>query len=350
MERPGAHRAYRAHLSPPETTSGGTRDGVVSDYRFKRGMYLPELRLPLEPALATAREIGAEYVWFSRLQDEPPIADMSDEQVDRVGERIARHGLTLLVVCAGDPFKEVHLAELPLTGLAEHPLFRQHFRALVRSMQIARRLGVGAVYTHAFAWPGEYSANKPTWPMRWLTRGGVIAAEELDKLTQALSLMADEAERYDVDVVLGMLPWHYTNTTGNLRSVVERVGSRRLRAMWGPCDNTLCGEWDVAQAGFTNIRPYLHSLHLKDLHIFDGQRRQFEYRPLGTGDVDYPTIFRQLRRHRCDVVLSVSTHFVPPGGSRIEAMRINYANLERLIRQALDLDPPAGPAGPAPAG
>lgn len=303
----------------------------MSDRPFRLAIFLPELDLPFEEALATAREIGGDYVWFSRLQDQGPLATMTDAEVDHLGERIAAHGLKLLVVAAGNPFKEVHLTDLPLQGLESHPLFQHDLQDLVRSMQIARRLGVGAAFTHAFAWPGEYTANKPTWPMRWLTRGGVIAPDDLEKLYRAFSVVAEEAERHAVDVVLGMLPWHYTNTSGNFRSVAERVGSRRIRAMWGPCDAMNCGESDVATAGFRNIRPYLHSLHLKDLHVIDGLQRKMEYRPLGTGDVDYPTILRQLLEHGCDVPLSVSTHFRPPSGSRVEAMQINYRNLHELI-------------------
>ena len=311
----------------------GERGGRVSGDPFELAVFLPELDLPLDPALAVARELGAGYVWFSRLVGEGPIAELSDGEIDRIGRRVEQHDLKLLVVCAGNPFKEVHLTDLPLEGLEAHPLFRRDFGALVRSMQMAGRLGVGAVYTHAFAWPGEYTANKPTWPMRWLTRGGVIAEDDLAKLTRAFSLVAAAAERHEVDVVVGMLPWHHTNTTGHFRELAERVGSRRIRAMWGPCDNTLSGEWDVATAGFRNIRPYLHSLHCKDLRIQDGLRRAFEYRPLGEGVVDYPTVLRQLRDHRCGAVLSVSTHFRPAGGSRVDAMRINVANLRRLIRQ-----------------
>ena len=63
----------------------------------------------------------------------------------------------------------------------------------------------------------------------------------------------------------------------------------------------------------------------------DGLRLDFEYRPLGEGDVDYWTVLANLRQHRSDAVLSVSTHFLPPSGSRVEAMRINYANLRKLV-------------------
>ena len=39
----------------------------------------------------------------------------------------------------------------------------------------------------------------------------------------------------------------------------------------------------------------------------------------------------QKKRNRCDVVLAVATHFLPESGSRVEAMRINFANLKSLI-------------------
>ena len=89
----------------------------------------------------------------------------------------------------------------------------------------------------------------------------------------------------------------------------------------------------MATAGFLNVRPYLYGLHLKDLRVNDGLALDFDYCPIGTGDVDYPAVLRNLRDHNCDVYLSVATHFVPASGSREEAMRINYANLRALIDQ-----------------
>ena len=130
-----------------------------------------------------------------------------------------------------------------------------------------------------------------------------------------------------------MICWNYTNTTGNFRRLVDQLGSKRIKVMWGPADNINCGEWDVATTGFHNIQPYLHGLHLKDLHIIDGQQLQFEYCPIGNGDVDYLTVLRQLRNHNCDPVLSVATHFLPDTGSPEDAMRINYTNLLSLIQE-----------------
>ncbi|MBM3803092.1 MAG: sugar phosphate isomerase/epimerase [Acidimicrobiia bacterium] len=328
----GSVSGAAANASLAATTVSGSPDGLSSaPYRFKIGMYLTELRLPLDDALAKAKQIGVDQVWFHNLLNEKPIAEMSDAEIDRLGQRVGGQGLKIFLINAGNPFKTIHLTEFDLKSMANHEGFRKEFQALVRSMQIAVRLKVSTVGAFTFAWPGEYSAGKPTWPMRWLTRGGVIADVDMEKLVKAFSMVAEEAERYGVDVALSMMPWNYTNTTNNFRSVVERVGSRRLKVMWGPADNLNCGEWDVATAGFHNVRPALHSLHVKDLHLIDGLRLEFEYRPLGAGDVDYLTILRNMKAYRSDAVLALATHFTPPSGSRVEAMQINYANLKRLV-------------------
>ena len=116
--------------------------------------------------------------------------------------------------------------------------------------------------------------------------------------------------------------------------LAERLGSPRLKALWGPADNFNSGESGVATAGYRNIRPYLHGLHLKDLRVIDGQRLHFQYCPLGAGDVDYVTILRQLRVHHAETILAMATHFRPASGSPVEAMRTNFAQLADLISQA----------------
>ena len=324
----GRARAGSAPVGPPGSP-GKTKAG----HRFRLAMYTPELRLPFDEEMAQAKEVGVDYVWFNRLLNETPVAEMSDAAADRMAQRVERHGLEIFLLNAGNPFKHVHLTDLDLKTMSDHQGFKKDFKHLVRSMQIASRIGVGAVGAFTFAWPGEYSSGKPTWPMRWLTRGGVIAEVDMEKLVKAFTLVAEAAERYQVDVALSMMPWNYTNTTGNFRRVVEAVGSSRLKVMWGPADNYNSGEWDVATAGFNNIRPYLHGLHLKDLHVMDGLNLKFEYRALGDGDVDYPEVLRRLQDHRSEAVLSLATHFIPPGGTRIDAMRINYRRLGEMIRK-----------------
>ncbi len=303
----------------------------MGDHRFKLGMYLPELRLPFYEALAAAHQMGVEYVWFDGVPGATSTAKVSDFEIDRMAGDVADYDLELFLIQVGSPFKKIDLIDLSLDSLQDDPVFQTDLADLERAMHIAARTGVGAAYAFTFAWPGEYRAGRPTWPMRWLTRGGVISDGEFDKLTKAFELALERAEKLEVDLVMAMMPWNYTNTTANFLRLVERLGSPRLKVMWGPADNFNAGESDVATAGFANVRPFLHSLHLKDLHVNEGQACDFEYRPIGRGDIDYPTVLHRLREHQVDAVLAVATHFRPPSGSPRDAMQTNVANLKALI-------------------
>ena len=305
-----------------------------AEYRFKIGMRLMELGLDsFDEMLATARDIGVESVWFNRLPGVPRVAEMTDGKWDEVAAQVDRYGLKISVISPEVPFKKLHLTELGLETFQDHPVYREHLGDTIRTMQIAARLGIGAVNLHSFAWPGEYSAGKPTWPMRWLTEGGVIADIDMEKLVKTLSQAVEAAEQHGVDLVFSQEPWIYTNTTTNFRRVAERLGSQRVKVMWTPSDNLNCGECHVETIGFHNVRPYLHSLHLKNLHVIDGVNLDFEYRSLSDGDVDYVTVLRNLRDYRVDAVLALATHFCPPGGSHVDAMHRNAAELRAMIKQ-----------------
>lgn len=299
---------------------------------FQLGIFLPELKLPFEIALENAAAMGIEALWLDRLDAQArPIAELTPAEIDAMAKRVDRHRLKIVLLNAATPFKQIHLTDLSLATLRDDPLFRHDFAALVRSMQIARDLGISTVGSFTFAWPGEYSAGKPTWPMRWLTHGGYIADVDMEKLVTAFSLVLEEAERYAIDVALSMMPWNYTNTTGNFRRLAERLNSKRLKVMWGPADNLNCGEEDVETTGLLNVQPFLYGLHIKDLRVIDGLRLKFEYCPFGEGDVDFERILRRLWHDERQLFLSVSTHFLPPSGSPLEAMQTNLANLRALL-------------------
>ena len=70
--------------------------------------------------------------------------------------------------------------------------------------------------------------------------------------------------------------------------------------------------------------------------MIDGPKGRYEWRPFGEGDVDYPTLMGNLFEHRCEVFLAVATHFRPSGGSDVEAMEINFANVTSLVSLLAD--------------
>ena len=229
----------------------------MSAYEFKMGIYLGELQQPFEQSLATARDLGARYVWCGAHSDNRSLYELADAEIDKAAGQVAAHGLEFFLLDGAGLFKTVHLAELRPGRMLEHEQFREHLAKLERAMEVSARLGIGAVGCSSFAWPAEYTGGKPTWPMRWATRGGIISDGDMAKLVEAFSMFADLAEKHEVDIAFLMMQWNYGNTSRNFRRIVEAVGSRRFKALWCPADSYNCGEADNATAGFENLRPYL---------------------------------------------------------------------------------------------
>ncbi len=315
----------------------------MSTHKFKFGISIGEFKIPdFDHALERVRAIGLEYILAENLGSLGLISNFSDSQADDFRKRLESQSVQPLMI-GSRTFKQVHLSDIDVNTMTDHPQFRQHFTKLVRTMQIGDRLGYRDICTFTFAWPGEYttgspkSTGSPTWPMRWITRGGIISRNEMDKLEKAFSLMIEEAERYDVNLVLMQMPWNYTNTTKNFRRIVERLSSPRIRVMWGPADNLNSGESDVATAGFQNVRPYVHGLHMKDLRVNHDPDLDFTYCPIGQGETDYMIVLKNLHRHSCPAFLSIASHCVLPGRNPQdidaceEILRLNLQSVSSMV-------------------
>ena len=307
---------------------------MSSTYAFKMGVFFDETGLPFEQAAALAQELGARYAEFFVHPDQltAQYAAHCRRVLDDAGLQAHAMG------SAPNPFKQIHIDQIELAELPTNPEFTHDLDLVRRAMDFAQIAGAPNVLVSGFAWPGEFQNGRrvsPTWPQRYATGGGFIPPAELDKLAKAFTIIAELAERQDMHIAISVHPWEYANTSRNYRRIVERVNSLRLRAKWGPGDAYNCGELDTVTTGYQNLKPYLTSLHLKDLRTLDGPTCEFEYCAVGTGDVDYAGLFRTFARDHTDIVIGVATHFQPPGGTQVDAMRINYRNTLRLTEQAV---------------
>ena len=61
---------------------------------------------------------------------------MSDAEVDRMGERVARYGRKLFMISAWIPFHNLPLLDLDVKTMTRHPGFLKEFKAGVRAMHI----------------------------------------------------------------------------------------------------------------------------------------------------------------------------------------------------------------------
>ncbi len=307
----------------------------MNDYQFKMGILLAETALPFEEAVGMARELGARYVEYFVEPDK-----LTDEHANYRRRILDDAGLrTHAVGCSPpNPFKTLHIDEVKLADLRTYPEFVRDLDNLRRAMAFARIVGAPQAQCSGFAWPGEFHTGKrpsPTWSWRYDTRGGIIPPPELEKIVAALRIVADLADEHDIDVMLSVHPWEYVNTSRHFLEIVEPIDSPRFKAKWCPGDAMLAGELDTVTTGFENLKPYLKSLHLKDTRTIDGPSCKFEWCELGTGDPDYPALFRSFARDRPDVVIAAASHYAPPGGTPADGVRINYGKALAMAQQAV---------------
>ena len=161
-----------------------------------------------------------------------------------------------------------------------------------------------------------------------------------------------------------MRPFHFNSCTRNFVAIAERVGSPRLKCQWGAadcvvsvsaatvglgCDCSLTvgrccdqNERDWRQS-FERVRPYLHGLHLKDATTGNGPVGDIDWTHdwvfLGTGEVQYPAIFRLLaQEHVGDLFLGVCTHTfdasLPVEEQQPAAMARNFDTVRKWISAA----------------
>ena len=140
-------------------------------YEFKIGMAL-QFNRPFREAVVLGRELGARYGWVDLDFD---LAEVGD--IDSVGKMTADHGIELFML-GNNVFSGLYLTDVDLERPLDNPQLQWHMDRLVAAMQAAAHLGVGTVLAYNFLWPGNWAS----WPMRWLTRGGVIAEIDLQKL------------------------------------------------------------------------------------------------------------------------------------------------------------------------
>jgi sugar phosphate isomerase/epimerase len=359
-------------------SGGGTRPAVPpsSQCAFKLAVWLDEMKLPLQQGLAVAKRLGAKYVWFTQLYDEPEttpgstgggsgggrwISEMSDGEIDAMVATVAAAGLRLYQISCRSLsgrfgcFHNIKLEDVPVDFLGADggSEFAQDLSALVRSMDIAKRVGAGAVICYGLSWPGEWSGagswnQSPLFAMRWATNGGIISEADLDRLAAIFRHVCSEAEQRQVDVVLSMRPFHFTCCARNFAALAARVGSNRLKLQWSPGDAVLSNERDY-RAGLALLQqgqnvddgtPWLHGLHLKDVRTGAGPLGNRDWAhvwcPLGDGEVGYPELFSLLAKtHVGALYLGVATHFkderLPPEEQGAAAMEVNVGRVKALL-------------------
>ncbi len=129
--------------------------------------------------------------------------------------------------------------------------------------------------------------------------------ETQDRLVKSLVEILETAEDLGIDVVLETHVTTTLNTAENIRKVIERTGSKRLKINLDPCNfvgdlQIACNPAPMIHHIFDILEEYIATVHLKDYYTEDRFTVHIAETVIGTGMMDFETILNRVNKVKPD--------------------------------------------------
>jgi sugar phosphate isomerase/epimerase len=109
------------------------------------------------------------------------------------------------------------------------------------------------------------------------------------------------------------------------------VGSDRLKVVWDPANAFVSGEDSAFPDGYEAVKPYMAHVHIKDARLLDPESGLTAWERIGDGVVDYRGQLKALIDDGYTDIISVETHYSPPGKTPAEATRLTAEGLRQVL-------------------
>lgn len=222
------------------------------------------------------------------------IADLSDEEVSRLKEKMEANGISVSSI--GSPIGKVKLEED----------FEPHFRKFQRVVEIAKMLDARYIRIFSFyhsARPGSGNSNKEgsssannnkKLSAQW------TAAERTEVLQRLRQMIAYATEQ-------GVVLLHenekdiYGDTAERCLDLMKELGGEHFQAVFDPANFVQCGQ-DTKEA-YEKLKDFIAYLHIKDAFFEDGR-----VVPAGAGDGNVEYILKKLFERGFNGFFSLEPH------------------------------------------
>jgi sugar phosphate isomerase/epimerase len=269
----------------PSWTLSGFADEIDPD---------PDVQCAVLLALG-ARHAEVRGAW------EVNVVELTDEQVDRLGGRLARWGMRVSAVAS--PIGKVSVVDDPDAEL----------RRLARAIEVAHRLGTGYIRVFSFYRPS-----------------GATAEEVRDAVLKRMRALADLAERESVVLLHENEKDIYGDTPARVLDVIESVGSPALRVAWDSANFVQVGVAPFTE-GYPMLRPHVEYLQVKDALAATG-----EVVPAGEGDGQLLETLTALRDDGYAGVASLEPHLALGHARGGFSGPAEFGRAARALRTLLD--------------
>ncbi|MEM0445727.1 MAG: sugar phosphate isomerase/epimerase family protein [Nitrososphaerota archaeon] len=265
---------------------------------MKLGIISDEISQDPEHAFKTAKRLGATHVEIRDVWGRN-VCELRDNQVLELKQTAIRNGLQISNIDSY-AFK---------VYIDEREGIDRSLKALKRAVELTKLLDLSFTRIFTFWWQGGLSKH--------LERIVELVSPAIDIASDEGVVLALENE-YSCMVGTG----HETST------FLDAVKSRWLMVLWDP-GNAFFARENPYPEGYSFVKNDVVHVHLKDASVEKGS---FKFKPIGSGMIDYVGQIKALAE-TYDGVLSLETHYAPPGGTREDGTIESFNGLLKILRE-----------------
>jgi len=282
-------------------------------YLFPIAAITDEFSQDIEVAVRSMAAIGMAGVEL-RMVFGKNIIDLTDAELDRACEIVARHGLEIVSIAS--PLLKCVLPDAPEVDarfqqdvFAATHTYADQPRLADRALEIVERTGARIVRVFSY----------------WRTMRPEAC---FDRIARALECLAGQAALHGR--IIGIENEHACNiaTGADTAAVLAAVAHPNLKVVWDPANAYVSGEMPYPDGyGRLPVERIAH-VHAKDC-LVGGDHPV--WCALGEGGVDWKGQIRALAEDGYKGWISLETHWAGLGGDKLEASAICGRNLKALV-------------------
>jgi sugar phosphate isomerase/epimerase len=215
-----------------------------------------------------------------------PASTISDETAEKVKSVFAQQSMPFLQLWG--PY--------PCIVSTDEDVRRAGVEGARDIVKLAARMGV----TESGVRPTSLNPNGDWWP-----HPDNYKPETEDRLVRSLNEILQTAEDHGITMVLETHVTTTLNSAHSIRRVIERTGSKRLKINLDPCNfvgdlPTAFNPTPMINEMFDVVGEYIATVHVKDYYLEDRFTVHVSETVIGTGMMDFATIFRRLHEIKPD--------------------------------------------------
>ena len=263
---------------------------------MKKSIIADEISSDLEEAFAVIHEMGFPYVELHNVFGKS-IEQLSEEEVHTVRALLKKYDLkvsdlasTVFFLCPlreGDEVRGFSDSFHAVTGTV-----KDHLRWLENACRTASLLECPNIRLFPFRFPDN---RKPPFGTK----------EDMMRIADAMRMASDTAFSWPVTLVVENCPYSHLPKGQMTLELVRMVDRNNVKLLYDPANSYRAVKenvpeeylgWDTVSE-VRQILPEIRHVHVKDYHYDPAVRpKPFIHVPCGEGDLDYPSVFKVLKK------------------------------------------------------